>query len=1029
MRLSALSAALIFLAVSTPSFASLHPNRSSGKESMSRPGTSHVDMPMVFESSQGSRPAPVKFFARGVGYSVWLAPQQITLAVRRGRQNGDTGIADRRSYADAIKVDLLGSDPNCEVSGLEPAAGKVNYFIGNDPSQWRPGVPIFGKVKFKNVYPGIDIVFYGTGTQLEYDFVVASGANPNQIKLGIGGAVTSLGRDGSLVLGTTAGVIAFGKPHIYQRAGREKRWVAGNFVIDHSSSGQQQSESTVTLALGSYDKTKPLIIDPILDYSTYLGGSDNDYLLASTIDSAGNLYVTGGTSSFDFPVTAGAFQPSCVPGPGDLCNDAVVAKINSAGSSLVYATYLGGNSYDYGLAIAVDSSGNAYVTGGTSSTNFPTTVGAFQTTCGGTCFYDDVFVSKLDSAGSTLLYSTYLGGSNQEFASGIALNQGNVYVSGFSASTDFPVTPGVYQPNEQGQGSSFVTQFNSSGTGLVYSTFLGEVDLQNYGPTIALDSAGNAYLAGVTLSSNYPVTAGAFATPFLGFPENNLYISKLNPTATALLYSAFVGGASATSISVDGLGQAYLVGLAGPLFPVTPGALNSTCSSDGIIILKLSADGSSLPFSAHLCADLSYTAGATIDQSGNVLFTGNTSAANFPVTVGAFQTVLQNACCFTDGFLTKLKSDGSALVYSTYIGGNSSDNGSGLTLDTAGNVFLSGATNSTNFPVKNPLQPLNAGFSDGFAAKITLPRVKISVWPAALNFGTFGIGTPSTPLAVTIANTSSSSISIASIVASSDFSATNTCGKQLAAGAHCTAAVLFTATTTGNSAGTLTITDSVGSQMVSLTGTGASGPVVAFSPDYQFYNQPQNFTSPPLTITATNFGNADLNVTSVQLTNGPIFNFARPSDCLRGPVAPLGSCTIEVNFTPFSFGQAFATLTLIDNGGQQAFGLLGNGVGPGVYFSNFGLRWNQQRVGTTGASQIVALVNGSSAPLAITGVTASGDFTESNTCGTSLASGKFCYIKVRFKPSAVGIRQASVTVSDNAVGGPQVLPLIGTGGP
>ena len=301
-----------------------------------------------------------------------------------------------------------------------------------------------------------------------------------------------------------------------------------------------------------------------------------------------------------------------------------VAKINTCtGDGLIYATYLGGMGDDFASAIAIDTAGNAYVTGSTNSTDFPTTGGALQRSCGGTCFRNDGFVTKLNPTGSALLYSTYLGGSDEDAGTGIAIRNGKTYVSGFSASTDFPTTAGAFQRTMQGQGSSFVVELNSNATGMIFSTFLGEVDLYDAGGAITVDSAGNPHVAGTTLSANFPQTAGAFHTTFQSGLSNNMYILKLNPTGSALVYSAMIGGAAPAGIALDAAGNTYVAGTAGLFSPVTPGAIDQSCDN-GALVLKLSPAGRELLTSAHICPDRLWPAGVAFDSSYNIIFGGYT---------------------------------------------------------------------------------------------------------------------------------------------------------------------------------------------------------------------------------------------------------------------------------------------------------------------------------------------------------------------------------------------------------------------
>lgn len=636
------------------------------------------------------------------------------------------------------------------------------------------------------------------------------------------------------------------------------------------------------------------------------------------------------------------------------------------------------------------------------------------------------------------MYSTYLGGSDEDFGSDIRVLNGNAFVSGFSGSTDFPTTAGAYKAQMEGQGSAFVVKLNSTGKALIFGTFLGEIDLQDAGPTISVDAAGNSYLVGNTLSANFPVTSGAFHTPLQGARNSNLYITKLNPTGTGVVFSALIGGAGATSGStVDASGNIYFAAAAGNFFPVTPNAVEQTCtdfivfgSSAGILMGKLSADGSQLLASGHVCPNRAWPSPVAFDATGNLIAAGYTDSALLPTTVNGFQRSIRNICCFSEGFIMRLTPDASAITYSTYFGGNSSDFISGFVSDSARDLFLTGSTSSTNLPVPNAFQPALAGSSNAFVSRMTLPITKLSVLPAVLTFiYPQGIGVLSSPMEVVIANVSSAAIPISGISVTGDFSATSNCGAELPPAARCTISASFKPTTTGKRTGILTINDSLGSQRVTLSGVGVDGPVVKFTPIPPINNQPFGTTSPPFTVTVTNTGNKNLVISSIGLDNGPVFNFSGPITCFT-PLAPLSSCTVRLTFTPGSaFSQEFATLSLTDNtkSGSDLIGLVGNSIDPVIAFASAGARFNQQQVGVKSGTQQITFVNGSGAPITISGFKVSPNFTQTHTCGTTLAAGAFCYVNVAFKPTTKGILQGSVTITDNGPGSPHVLPLIGTG--
>lgn len=984
-------------------------------------------IPLSFEPNIGQEDEAVRFLSRGPSYAMFMMQDELVLGFLSHKSHS----ADPRAtskVSSMIHMKFVGARPDSKMKGSGELPGKVNYFLGNDARKWQTDISTFREVNYSGVYPGIDLVFYGTGQKLEYDFVVKPGEDPNAIRFTLEGTDSVRIQDGSLLLSTAGDTVTFNAPLIYQPSDHGKQLIAGSYSLKYSHTNGE-TKPTVSFKLGPYDRSKPLIIDPVLDYSTYLGGIDGDWASGVAVNATGEAYVVGTTSSPNFPTTPGSVQPNpsgC--NPGTYCRDVFITKFNASGTALVYSTYLGGSNDDYGTAIAVDSSGNAYVTGDTQSMDFPTTAGAFQRSCGGTCFYNDAFVAKLNATGSVLAYSTYLGGSNEDDGTGISVVNGNTYVSGFSASTDFPVTPGAFQTQMQGQGSSFVVELNANATALNYGTFIGEVDLFGTGPGIAVDAMGNSYLAGVTSSANFPFTSSAFHTVLLNGLTSNTYITKLNSTGSALFYSALLGGASINSITIDSSGAAYFAGPAGPFYPISPGALDPPCVN-GTLVAKLSPDGSTLNSSALVCSESFDQASITRDHVGNIFVFGDTDSTAMPTTVGAFQTSINNGCCFSAAFLAKLTPDFSALGYSTYFGGTSGSSSGGVASDSAGNVYGVGATNSTDFPVRNAFQATYGGGGDAFVSKFSVPENAVSIYPAALNFNQYGLHVSSAPLDVTVANISNSSLEITSISSTGDFSQTNACGTKIVAGGQCTVKVVFTPKKVGTRNGSLILKDGRGKQTVALTGAGVNGAVFVSSSTYEIDNQPIGYTSPPLNIVVSNVGDRDLKISSISLQNGPTWNFFGKTNCLS-QVKPHSSCSVRVDFTPdySCYNGDYSELQFVDNavGSPQGFGLVGRCGPSAIAFSTYGARFNQTPVGHKSGSKSVTMINGLSAPLTINKIVASSDFIQSNNCPTTLNPGAYCYLTVSFAPSQVGILQGSVTVTDSS-NNSYALPLLGTG--
>lgn len=801
-------------------------------------------LPLAFEKNGGEADSRVKYLSRGAGYTLFLTADEAVLSLTENH-------AERN-----FLMMLLGANSKARVRGLDELSGKTNYFFGKYQREWHTNIPNYARVKYADVYPGVDLVYYGNHHQLEYDFVIAPHASPTAIRFKIDelGALSKMpavqiSPDGTLIAGIGGNEVLFHKPIAYQESLGRKRFIEAHYIL-----GRRQQ---VSIALGRYDHEKPLIIDPVLSYSTYLGPSGGIQSVA--VDASGNAYVTGGNTPTGFPTTSGAFQTTC-PASCFPAGSAFVSKFDATGSTLIYSTYLapGDGGGAFGNGIAVDSVGDAYVAGFTSSPSFPTTTGAFQTVCldcvdTGTSQSDGAFVTKLNSTGSALVYSTYLSGSANEDAHGIALDASNdAYITGATSSSDFPTTPGVFQTAYQSGGDAFVTELDPAGSALVYSTYLGGGSSGGVG--IKLDSAGNAYVVGGTQSPSFPTTVGAFdttctkcssGTDSSGHPLQDAFITELNTTGSALVYSTFLGGSDADfpeGIALDASGNAYVTGTTySNDFPTTPGVFQTTCGGGScsgeagdMFLSKLNSTGSALVYSTYVGGS-NYDVGTSIvvDGSSDAYVGGYTESLNFPITSGAFQTSCDN-CSQNNGdaFVVEMNPSGSALLYSTYMGGSQEDAANGIAIDANSNIYLAGQTNSTNFPTTSgSYQPTASSSSVGaFVAKFAFGSTQsgpaASVTPPNLNFGTVVAGTNGNSQDITLSSTGSAALSISSIgisgTNSSNFSQTNNCGTSVAAGTSCTIAVTFSPTATGVMAASITINDSASNspQSVSLTGTG-----------------------------------------------------------------------------------------------------------------------------------------------------------------------------------------------------------------
>jgi Beta-propeller repeat len=676
-------------------------------------------LPLSFEANHGQTDTRVKFLSRTSGYTLFLTGDEAVLTLR-GRKTNTKAKIPRTDHTlqssttvpragGVLRMKFRNANPAAKVTGIDELPGTSNYFIGNDPKKWCRNVPTYSKVKYEGIYSGIDLVYYGNQKQIEYDFVVAPGTDLSRIRLKFRGAgKLRIDDKGDLVFGAAVDEVRLQKPQVYQETSGTRKIIEGRYRI--------AAANTIGFRVADYDRSKPLIIDPVLDYSTYLGGNGADEGNSVALDSSGNVYVTGLTDSTNFPTTTAAFQTTL--GYGGPFN-VFVAKLNATGSALVYSTYLGGSrEVTQGYGIAVDSSGNAYVTGLTESSDFPTTTGAFQTTFGATA---NAFVTKLNATGSALVYSTYLGGNEADFGFGIAVDSaGNAYVTGLAQSTNFPTTTGAFQTTGNGSGQAFVTKLTPTGSALVYSTYLGGSG-DDSGSAIAVDGSGNAYVSGDTSSTNFPTTTAAFQTTF-GGGLSDAFVTKLNATGSALVYSTYLGGSDddqGNGIAVDGSGNAYVSGgTSSTNFPTTTAAFQTTLRGGlrDAFVTKLSPTGSALVYSTYLGGSGDDSGSAiAVDGSGNAYVSGGTSSTNFP-TVNALQSTFGGGTY--DAFVTEIDRSGSALVYSTYLGGRVVDYGDGIAVDASGKVYVTGYTFSPNFRTANAIQSSLRGTVNAFVASI-----------------------------------------------------------------------------------------------------------------------------------------------------------------------------------------------------------------------------------------------------------------------------------------------------------------------
>ena len=682
----------------------------------------YAGLPLSFEVNKGQTDKSVKFLARGKGYTLFLTASEAVMTLQKSP-------AAKAKGQDVVRMKLKGANAAPVVKGLDMMASKSNYINGNKSAKWVTDVEHFAKVEYKQVYPGIDMVYYGNQGNLEYDFVVAPGANPALIRMNFAGAKTlQLDERGNLVLNLNNGRMAFNAPVLYQKTGGVKQPVDGRFVI--------ASNKQVSFEVGNYDKSKELVIDPTLLYSTYLGGTVEDRVNAIALDTYGNIYMTGLTVSAGFPTpdsTAGHFQATTGGG-----TDAFVIKLSTAGDAQ-WSTFIGGAAIDIANGIAVDSSGISHITGATTSADFPTVSPYQAANAGGT----DAFVTAVSSTGHTLIYSTYLGAAGVDEGNGIACDAaGNVYVTG-QASASFPKTPGSYTA-VGGMTDAFISKFSAAGA-ISYSTILGGTGL-DLGRGIAIDNIGNAYVCGQAADAFFPTAS--YPTVFKNTISGSFdaFMAKLDSTGATLLYVTYVGGSGiddAYSIALDGVNpvtlNAYITGFTFSADMPNPGSGFANVGQTTIgtapdsYVFKLNMNGGGGILDGVY---FTYLGGSTddrgtcikVDAAGNAYVTGHTTSGDFPTVNPILGTAVGTGMVF----VTEIPPTGvNPRVFSTYLGGVTDQQGNGISIDAAGNIYVAGFTSSGDYPTTStttvPAMPAiiqaayGGGLYDGFFSKITAP--------------------------------------------------------------------------------------------------------------------------------------------------------------------------------------------------------------------------------------------------------------------------------------------------------------------
>lgn len=687
--LSLLLVPLIFLLV-----VDLSPRPMESQSVDSAVSAQYAQLPLAFEPNHGQTDSSVQYLVHHGQATTYFTGSETITTLGGGR------IAMRLSDANELSF-----------AALEKVESVTNYFIGNDASAWRAGIPNYRAIATENVYPGIDLKFYGNNSHLEHDFIVDPTADYTKIAFSFDGQDEMVLDDkGNLVLKLANSSMMLRAPITYQDSGAAKRIIPSAFEL-HGE--------TVRIALNAdYDRTQPLIIDPTLVYSTYLGGFEADYSYSLAIDAADNVYVSGQSDfTSDFPVVS-PFQVSNAGG-----SDAFVAKFNAAGNALLYSTYLGGSGIDWADGgLAVDSSGNAYVSGNTSSTDFPTQAAFQGSNAGGT----DAFITVLDPLGSSLIYSTYLGGSGDDFAVGkLAVDSGgSAYVSGNTDSSDFPTSSPLQGSNAGGE-DMFLAKFDALGSTLLYATYIGGSG-DDIARNIALDSTNNAYIVGYSGSSDFPTNS-----PFQGSNAggaSDATLTKVNPTGSALVYSTYLGGSAddeGYGIDIDSTDNAYITGVTGSGdFPTAAPFQAVYAGGADVFLTKFDASGTALVYSTYLGGgSTEHGRNLAVDSAGNAFISGITASGDFPI-FSPYQPVIAGGF---DLFVMKFSAVGSVPVYSTYLGGVGSENTyGGIAVDSTGHAYVSGYTDSTDFPTSSPFQATYGGGGfDAFVAKIAPEEVVI----------------------------------------------------------------------------------------------------------------------------------------------------------------------------------------------------------------------------------------------------------------------------------------------------------------
>ncbi|MGH9775916.1 MAG: choice-of-anchor D domain-containing protein [Candidatus Acidiferrales bacterium] len=1050
-----------------------------------KPSGAFGDLPLAFEENRGQSDSRVKYLARGKGYTLFLTPGESVMSLRyapaNSKEESDAKLganlfpakneAPKWSQA-VLKLQLAGASQNTQITGAEKLEGITNYFIGNEPAKWHTGIPNYRKVIYRNAYPDIDIAYYGNPGMLETDFVVAPGADPRAIAWRVKGAEKiHIDEAGDVVLETSAGAVCLHKPIVYQEIAGARREIAGNYLL--------RGKDGVAFSVGAYDKKQPLIIDPTLVFSTYLGGSNaiGDAGQGIAVDSLGQATVTGFTNSADFPQgSTPVLHANSTIGGGQ---DAFVTKYNAAGSAFIFSTFLGGSGTDQGNAVALNTTtGDILVTGFTQSTNFPTLNPlAGQQTLNG---FSAGFLTKIKADGSTLLFSTYLGGNGSDTANGVAVdNIGDAYLVGTTNSTNFP-NVAAFQATLNGSSNAFVTKIKGDGSAIIYSSFLGG-NLSDFGNAIAVDPSGNAYVTGDTNSTVFNLKNPIQGT--FGGGSDDAFVAEVSFTTTpspqsSLVYSTYLGGSASdlgNGIAVDSNGTAYVTGFTQSLdFPQNLGT-PSLQAPDGFdaFLAKIAPNGASLAFATYWGSSIGGTLGSSIalDSSKNIFVGGQVFAGDLP-TRDPLQTAPVTNSFAGMGFITEFLNNGSDFAFSTYLGGStgfcSGTQVQALAIDPTNNIYVAGTVcQQLDFPTVNPKQAsLGSTFpvsnANAFVSKISpTSSAGASVYPASLNLESVQIGSSSSSQTATLQNgTNVLTVNSVSLTGpnASDFTLVHSCGPTMQPNVTCQHIVTFkpTAGAAGTRTASVVINDSAGIQNISLTGNATAAPPpptlgtisLAPSPVPAFPATEVGTTSAVFqNVTVTNTGTVAVQLQGFSFggTNPGDYSAQSPSsgtNCFTLPSQTLNigaNCAVGISFHPQAAGPSSATL--------QVFGTItpdpatdnvsGTGTPPIAVLSTSPptnpptLSFGNQVINITSAAQIVTLANTSNS-VTLTNINAfvsgsPGFAISMSTCGASLGPGLNCQISITFTPLTTGFQSAALVVMDSDPASPQFAFLNGFG--